>query len=44
MRYNDVLIGTEVFLRLLSEEDVALLARWFSDPEVVHWLQRKEYS
>ena len=44
MHYYDMLVGTEIVLRPLSEEDVVLLARWFSDQEVVHWLQLKEYS
>lgn len=29
-------------LRPLTEADVPLLARWFFDPEVVHWLQLSE--
>ena len=42
MLHNDVLVGTEVMLRPLSEEDVILLDRWFFDPEVLHWLQLSE--
>lgn len=42
MRHHHVLEGTQVTLRPLSEEDVALLTRWFYDPEVLHWLQLSE--
>jgi len=31
MLHNQVLGGKEVILRPLTEEDVALLARWFSE-------------
>lgn len=42
MLHNQVLEDKEVILRPLTEEDVVLLARWFSDPEIVHWLQLSE--
>jgi RimJ/RimL family protein N-acetyltransferase len=36
------LLGTKVRLRPLAERDVPLLARWYTDPEVVHWVHLSE--
>jgi len=42
MHNEAILAGKKVTLRPLTVEDVPLLARWFFDPEVVHWLQLSE--
>jgi RimJ/RimL family protein N-acetyltransferase len=34
--------GTLVRLRPLAESDIASLVRWYSDPDVLHWLHRSE--
>lgn len=42
MLHNDVLEGTVVTLRPLSEDDILLLFRWLFDPEILQWLQLSE--
>ncbi len=39
---DQMLEGPRVRLRPLEERDVALLARWFGDPEVRHWTHLSE--
>lgn len=39
MVHDYVLEAGQIRLRPLSESDVPLLARWFFDPDVLHWLQ-----
>jgi RimJ/RimL family protein N-acetyltransferase len=34
--------GSLVRLRLRTEEDIPLFVRWYSDPEVLHWLHLSE--
>lgn len=36
------LSGTQVRLRPRTEHDLPLFVRWYSDPEVVHWLHLSE--
>ena len=37
-----VLMGGEVRLRPFTDDDVQLLFRWYSDPDVLHWLHLSE--
>lgn len=39
---DTTLRGALVRLRPLAETDVAALVRWYSDPDVLHWLHRSE--
>jgi RimJ/RimL family protein N-acetyltransferase len=38
-----ILEGTLVRLRPLTQDDLPLLLRWYTDPEVIHWLHQSEY-
>jgi RimJ/RimL family protein N-acetyltransferase len=38
-----VLEGKLVRLRPLTQDDLSLLLRWYSDPDVIHWLHQSEY-
>jgi RimJ/RimL family protein N-acetyltransferase len=42
MTDQPILKGEKTVLRPLTEADVPLQARWFFDPDVLHWLQLSE--